>query len=305
MIIVIQITFIQIEVNGFCMKLNRDRIILTVIMAALTAGAGWTGFYHFQRPAALPDTKSVLVSPENSLVAKGKLQIHRVAEGENLSTIAEKYHLDIVTIETANDLTNETVQVGQELIILPEIGVLHQVKSGDTLWSLAREYQVTLDRLRSANDIELNRIEVGEKLFIPGGRPRSEVTISRGGDSRFHWPTTGDISSPFGYRGGRMHEGVDIANDTGTSVQAARDGKVTFAGWCSGYGYAIVIDHGQGISSLYGHLSDYSVQVGQFVRQGQSVGTMGSTGNSTGPHLHFEVRQQGKPVNPLYVLPER
>ncbi|MBU2700695.1 murein DD-endopeptidase MepM/ murein hydrolase activator NlpD [Sporomusaceae bacterium BoRhaA] len=287
------------------MRFNRDKIILTVIMAALTTGVGWSGFYYFQQPVVLPDTTSVLVSPESSLPAKGKLYIHHVAEGENLGTIAEKYHIDIVTIEAANHLTNETVQIGQELIILPEIGVLHQVKPGDTLWSLAKEYQVDLDRLRSANDIEQNRIEVGEKLFIPGGRPRSEVAISRGGDNRFQWPTIGEISSPFGYRDGRMHEGVDIANNAGTSVQAARDGKVTFAGWCSGYGYTIEIDHGQGVSSLYGHLSDYYVHVGQFVRQGQSVAVMGSTGNSTGPHLHFEVRHQGTPVNPLYLLPER
>ena len=202
-------------------------------------------------------------------------------------------------------MATETVTIGQELTILPQKGILHQVDAGDTLWSIAKQYQVTVEALRSANELQSDHITVGDNILIPGGRPRGEMAISRGRENRFIWPTTGEISSPFGFRWGRLHAGIDIANDEGTLIQAARPGKVTFVGWYDGYGNAVMIDHGQEVVSLYGHLSKFYVHVGQVVQRGQSVAAMGTTGDSTGPHLHFEVRQYGKPINPLTLLPDR
>jgi murein DD-endopeptidase MepM/ murein hydrolase activator NlpD len=127
-----------------------------------------------------------------------------------------------------------------------------------------------------------------------------------GGDSTpsssgFVWPTSGTVTSGYGPRWGRMHEGIDIAAPTGTSVRAAAAGRVIIAGSMGGYGSVVVIDHGGGISTLYAHLSSIWVGGGT-VSQGQGIGAVGCTGSCTGPHLHFEVRVNGSPVNPLSYL---
>jgi murein DD-endopeptidase MepM/ murein hydrolase activator NlpD len=116
------------------------------------------------------------------------------------------------------------------------------------------------------------------------------------------WPVSGPVTSPFGWRWGRMHEGVDIAVPTGTPIAAAASGRVIYAGWMGGYGNLVVIDHGGGLSTAYGHQSSVAVAVGQIVSQGQTVGYSDCTGHCFGPHLHFEVRVNGQPVDPLRYL---
>jgi murein DD-endopeptidase MepM/ murein hydrolase activator NlpD len=116
------------------------------------------------------------------------------------------------------------------------------------------------------------------------------------------WPVHGPVTSGFGWRWGRMHEGIDIAVPSGTSVVAAASGTVVTAGWLGGYGNLIVIDHGNGLATAYGHNSSLAVGVGQQVAQGQLIAYSGSTGHSTGPHVHFEVRVNGSPVDPLNYL---
>ncbi len=116
------------------------------------------------------------------------------------------------------------------------------------------------------------------------------------------WPVSGPVTSYFGWRWGRMHEGIDIAVPTGTAVVAAASGQVVYAGWMGGYGNLVLIDHGGGLATAYGHNSGFAVGGGQSVGQGQVVAYAGSTGNSTGPHVHFEVRVNGSPVDPLGYL---
>jgi murein DD-endopeptidase MepM/ murein hydrolase activator NlpD len=118
----------------------------------------------------------------------------------------------------------------------------------------------------------------------------------------FIWPVNGPVTSPFGWRWGRMHEGTDIGAGDGTPIRAAASGQVVYAGWMSGYGNLVAIDHGRGISTAYGHQSSIAVGVGQVVSQGQTVGYVGCTGHCFGPHLHFEVRINGSPVDPLGYL---
>jgi murein DD-endopeptidase MepM/ murein hydrolase activator NlpD len=118
----------------------------------------------------------------------------------------------------------------------------------------------------------------------------------------FIWPTSGTLTSGFGWRWGRMHEGIDIAAPTGTPISAAASGTVIHAGWMGGYGNLVVIDHGNGLATAYGHQSSIAVASGTYVSQGQTIGYVGSTGHSTGPHLHFEVRVNGSPVDPLGYL---
>ena len=125
---------------------------------------------------------------------------------------------------------------------------------------------------------------------------------SRHGSGRFIWPVNGTFTSPFGYRWGRLHAGIDIAVPEGTPIRAADGGTVAIAGWTGGYGNYTCVNHGGGVSTCYGHQSRIAVSVGQSVSQGQVIGYSGNTGNSTGPHLHFEVRIGGNPVDPMGYL---
>jgi murein DD-endopeptidase MepM/ murein hydrolase activator NlpD len=138
-------------------------------------------------------------------------------------------------------------------------------------------------------------------------RQAQSVSSYSAGDSTpsaagFIWPVNGPVVSPFGWRWGRMHEGIDIAVGYGTPIRAAASGRVVYAGWMSGYGNLVAIDHGGGISTAYGHQSSIAVGVGQVVSQGATIGYVGCTGHCFGPHLHFEVRVNGSPVDPLGYL---
>ncbi|SDE23535.1 peptidoglycan DD-metalloendopeptidase family protein [Sporomusa acidovorans] len=263
-------------------------------------------------PKPLPD---VINSPSTTENQPAKVQVaavspqpviknHTVKDGDTLSGIAEQYGIDLETLEAANPGISELIHPGDELVILPQKGAIHQVSTGDTLWDIAHTYGVQIESIKTANAKDSDQVAAGEKLFIPGARwARVDTAVARGSASRFIWPTKGEISSPFGWRWGRLHEGVDIANDIGTYVMSARAGQVIWAGWRGGYGYAVMIDHGGGYVSLYGHLSDFYVERGQFVRAGQRIASMGNTGNSTGPHLHFEIQKDGQPVDPMGYLP--
>ncbi len=150
--------------------------------------------------------------------------------------------------------------------------------------------------LESEREIEAQQASGRRAAGIAGTPPRS--------NGRFSWPVTGMITSPFGWRsnpfggGPEFHQGLDIAAPMGTTVTAAAAGTVIMAQWYGGYGNYILIDHGDHYSTGYGHLSAIYVSIGQVVQRGQAIGAVGSTGQSTGPHLHFEVRIDGKPVDP-------
>jgi murein DD-endopeptidase MepM/ murein hydrolase activator NlpD len=132
----------------------------------------------------------------------------------------------------------------------------------------------------------------------PANSPAAKV-----GGNGVAWPTQGTVTSGFGYRWGALHAGLDIANNIGTPIRAAKAGSIILAGWYGGYGNCIVIDQGGGFSTLYGHMNRLRASEGQRVSQGDLIGEMGSTGNSTGPHLHFETRVNGNPQDPTRYLP--
>lgn len=191
------------------------------------------------------------------------------------------------------------------------------VQDGQTVWEIAETYDMTVDAIVEANGLPSGAlIRAGQRLAIPGGAadiPRrvtlsrslsSAVSIARG----FIWPARGRITSGFGPRrhpifGTReMHTGIDIGAPSGTPVFAARPGRVTFAGVESGYGKLVVIDHGGGVTTWYSHLSIIAVRIGQVVQHAEMVGRVGNTGFSTGPHLLFEIRVNGRPLDPLKYL---
>lgn len=239
--------------------------------------------------------------------AKPQVLTHIVQSGETLWDIARAYGTDVNTIAQVNNMGNvHRLAVGQKLAILTVVGVLHTVEQGETLWDIARMYSVGQDKIIEANEIaNPHSVRVGQQIIIPGARERVQrYQLVRNGvlQPSFSWPMRGRISSHFGMRWGRMHYGVDIAAPTGTSVRAAADGRVTFAGRNGGYGNLVIIDHGKGVETRYAHNSRLLVSVGAWVERGQIIARSGNTGNSTGPHLHFEIRYRAKAVDPIKFL---
>jgi len=195
-------------------------------------------------------------------------------------------------------------------------GVYHTVERGQTLWRISKTYGVDMQLIAEYNDIyDPDRIYEGQELFIPNAgeiREVKDVTVPTGdadmgeiilNKGLFLWPTEGLVYSLFGMRWGRMHRGIDISGKTGTPVLAARDGTVTFAGVKGGYGNIVILGHEDEYETRYAHLSTIKASVGDAVQTGDVIGLMGSTGRSTGPHLHFEIRKDDTARNPLFFLP--
>lgn len=194
-------------------------------------------------------------------------------------------------------------------------GVYHQVKPGETLWRICKTYGVSMQEVAELNNItDPASIRAGLKIFIPGSKRVLEVDSKRVSGpedegkislqkGKFHWPVRGEISSMFGARDKRIHNGIDIRTSRGQNVQAAQEGEVSYAGTLQGYGRLVVIQHAGHYSTVYAHLRDISVKKGQSVKKGDIIGRVGDSGNATGPHLHFEIRLRGRPRNPMFYLP--
>jgi murein DD-endopeptidase MepM/ murein hydrolase activator NlpD len=206
------------------------------------------------------------------------------------------------------------LQIGQQLVILPVDGVYHTVAKGDTLEGIAKKYKATIESITGVSFNTLQppdyKIEPGMKLIVAGGEKPyvpKVVTAYTGsvpqgarGTGRFQWPVLGTITQ--GYWWG--HRALDLGAATGSRVYAADGGFVSFAGWTDiGYGNLVVVDHANGYATYYAHLSGFRVYAGQGVQRGQLIGLVGSTGNSSGPHLHFEIRYNHSLLNPRLYLP--
>jgi murein DD-endopeptidase MepM/ murein hydrolase activator NlpD len=177
--------------------------------------------------------------------------------------------------------------------------VAAQADKRSTLASLTAD---RADVLAEIEALEAQSARLGAAIRAAQSQSSGTTAPPVGGSGVLQWPVSGPVTSGFGWRWGRMHEGIDIAVPTGTPVGAAGSGTVIYAGWMGGYGYLVAIDHGGGLSTAYGHNSSVSVSVGQSVEAGQTIALAGSTGHSTGPHVHFETRVNGRPVDPLTYL---
>ncbi len=206
-------------------------------------------------------------------------------------------------------------------------GVWHTIKQGETIESISQTYSISKTTIQRMNDIfDSNDLSPGMKIYIPKPRhiqiippkiakkvppkiakksPSRKIQKKTVVKAKFSWPSQGTISSGFGIRHGRMHEGLDITKDRGKEIRAAAAGTVDFAGNKNGYGKTIIINHGKGFQTLYAHNSRIYVRKGMRVKEGSKISQMGSSGKSSGIHLHFEIRFQGKPQNPLRYLPVR
>ncbi len=262
--------------------------------------------------------EEVVVDPtgDEELDPAPQLLSYTVVAGDSLSSIAAKYGTDVTTLMGLNSLSSDNhLQVGKTIKVLTVKGVVHKIAKGDTLWDISMTYKVDSETIQKANpEMVPAALKLGYELIIPGGKTPRVSSVSRGNTSRsgssseavgssYVWPVKGRITSGFGLRSGGFHEAIDIGIPTGTTVRAARSGKVTFSGWASGYGYLVKISHSSGYETRYAHNSKLLVSVGQQVEQGQAIAYSGSTGNSTGPHLHFEIRKNGAALNPMSLLP--
>jgi len=264
------------------------------------------------------------------------ISTYTVQSGDTLFGIAEKFNLKPETLVWSNPILKDDphlLRPGQELRIPPINGVLRDVQAGDKLEVLAQYYQVTVDDIVNwpGNDLDFDnpQITVGQELMVPNGvrefvqfvipqikrAVKSALPLDAGpgacgggysggaiGSGSFIWPANNHFLSGNNYWAG--HLGIDIAAGLGAPIYAADGGVIVFAGWSNwGYGNMVVIDHGNGWQTLYAHLSQWNVSCGQSVLQGNLVGLAGSTGNSSGPHLHFEMNYQGSRPNPYNYLP--
>lgn len=272
------------------------------------------------KPVILPgvDVGDVVAETDDQRTRNG-VKIHVVQPGDIIGKIAEIYRLNVTTILWANGLTSRSyIRPGDELKILPVDGVMHKVARGDTVSKIAKKYDTDQAKIVEQNKLQKDGsdIVIGEELIIPGGviqrryvaAPRSSSafrsiaapppSVNAPAGSGYLWPTSvRRITQYFGWR----HTGLDVAGPVGTPIYASKAGKVTRSqcGWNGGYGCYIIIDHGGGVQTLYAHNSQHYVSVGQQVSQGQTIAAMGSTGRSTGPHIHYEVRVNGRRQNPL------
>ncbi|MBX4195946.1 peptidoglycan DD-metalloendopeptidase family protein [Candidatus Parcubacteria bacterium] len=242
---------------------------------------------------------------EGGFGGSSQISTYIVREGDTLSTIAKMFGVSVNTIAWANDIKGGRISVGQSLVILPISGVKHIVVKGDTLQSIAKRYKADLDDLLSYNGLASDtKLSVGDEVIVPDGEITTVVSNTMAGSSG------SNISVSSGYylrpvQGGRKtqglhgHNGVDLGGlPVGSPVMAAAEGTVIVArssGYNGGYGLYVVISHDNGTQTLYAHLSQVNVSVGEKTAKGEIVGKLGNTGKSTGPHLHFEVRGAKNP----------
>ncbi|MBA4541859.1 MULTISPECIES: M23 family metallopeptidase [Thermoactinomyces] len=282
---------------------------------------------HIAQEAVIQYLNPISQVAEGNLAAtvETKPLTYQVKNGDTLSSIGRFFGMPYEDLARFNRLENpDFLEEGQQLNI-PLVRKWVRLKFGDTAERLAREYKTTKELLLHLNP-DLDKatyagqlVAVPQKVEIPKQSSpvpvekenrKNQMKLVKGsvvpfqGSYVFRWPITGQITSNFGWRHGRMHKGIDIWNaaKSQTEIHAALGGTVVRAGYAGTYGNLVVIDHGGGWVTYYAHLSRIMVSKGEKVSTGQQLGYMGQTGRATGYHLHFEVRKNGKAINPLLVL---
>lgn len=338
---ILHIQFIRFEKGKgiFVGKLYRQRgkqskRLIHFGMSALAAGGIIIGPYIAKEfPGRSVDPWSVVSAPQvlsastdnpntstNISPNRESIITYNVQGGDTVSSIADKFGISVDTIRWANNMGSaDSISVGDTLKILPVSGIAHVVQKGDTIESIAKQYKLPSSQpivdfpFNTFVNDETFELAIGQTVIVPNGVKaeaggesavaiQTQITPNAGtvvASGQFVWPTQGIITQNFYW----YHPGVDIANASAPNVVAADSGTIIHASWDNtGYGNMIMIDHGNGVQTLYGHLQAFYVSLGQTVNRGDAIGRMGSTGRSTGTHLHFEIHMNGIHVNPLNYL---
>ncbi len=307
------------------MDLFVRRVYLSVAVALIVL---WAGMFIWVLYAMKPEISSFISAPAPlisespgdsipSLQVPGlHFSIYHTLPGDSFSILSKKFQVSEAALRSLNQANDSTEPKTNTIVFIPsKDGIFHMVQPGQGLADIARAYGLSLKEILKAN---LKRgdsdLKPGEILFLPGAvyLTRQDVrwialaslTATKG----FLKPTTGRFADGFGERlhpithKMTFHEGLDLAPGLGARVVASQDGRVIFTGILAGYGRLIILDHGQGLTSWYAHLDKILVKPAQVVKRGELIGKVGNSGRVTGPHLHFEVRLNGKPQNPLIYL---
>jgi murein DD-endopeptidase MepM/ murein hydrolase activator NlpD len=252
-----------------------------------------------------PDEESVKAVP---LPRALELSNYTVRPGDSIGAIAKRFSRSADSILSVNGIKSVKALKSGAVLRIPNMdGVLHVVARGESLGKIAKDSKVEVTAIVDANDLGSSTLKVGQSIFIPGARLNSSELQKIYGTTVL-WPVRGPISSYFGIRSDpftgvrRFHGGIDIVVDMGTPVKAAMDGRVADLGYNANYGNYVIMNNGDGIQTLYGHLSGFCVTAGQSIAAGAVIAKSGNTGYSTGPHLHFGVYKGGTATNPLKML---
>jgi murein DD-endopeptidase MepM/ murein hydrolase activator NlpD len=281
-------------------------------------GHGIGGGYIAEEPI-LEEESAVLLTPaslesalEPGSISKSRILFcnsHLVQSGENISSLAINFGLNQDTIISVNKIFNSRLlQIGKVLKIPNQDGVFHSVKSGENLSGIAEKYNANSEAIKTVNELFSDKVVAGTDLFIPGARLDWSKLQEINGDL-FIWPVNGNITSSYGWRRNpfnrslrHFHNGIDIKGSTGTPIRAAMAGRVSAVGYDNIFGNYVVISHHSGYRTLYGHMSVIRTKTGAYVAQGERIGDVGSTGQSTGSHLHFTVYKNGATTNPRALI---
>lgn len=257
----------------------------------------------------IPDRLNRFIEATGSDISN---EMYVVKSGDSLWELSARYGLTVEELRYLNGLEREKnlIVTGQRLRVSTEKPVTHMVKRGENLWVIASSYNVEVSDLVEKNRIsDADYLLEGEKLVVLPNRSgtaknkqvaQATQQVSRNlatGD--FVWPVQGFVSSGFGIRDGRQHQGVDIAAAEGTTIRVTKKGRVVFAGPRGTYGLAVIIEHSGEMQTLYAHCSKLLVSADEDVTAGQAIAEVGNTGRSNGPHLHFEIIRQGVHCDPL------
>jgi murein DD-endopeptidase MepM/ murein hydrolase activator NlpD len=292
---------------------------------ALSPGEDHGGIMHLASYAGISPLMPVPVSPRSApteafppgeggaipldLIETFRWESYQVQKGDSVSGIAAARSISIDAIIASNGIANAKRLREGDVIRIPNMdGIPYTVKRGDSLNKISTAMGVPLSAILDANNLESNTITAGMTLFIPGAKMRREdLKLALG--ELFVYPIRGQLTSPYGWRNDpfgsgvrRYHAALDLAARLGTPVKASMDGRVETVGLNATFGKYIIISHDSGYQTMYAHLNSTSVTQGSYVYQGSKIGEVGSTGYSTGPHLHFALYKNGRPINPLEFL---
>ncbi|MDR2901142.1 MAG: M23 family metallopeptidase [Treponema sp.] len=312
--------FIALALIVSFLTLNRDKLNNSVVNplddnAYQSAMAAYTGIIA---PSAADIPADALVQ-ENlnldddpiplDLMETFSWKDYTIKRGDSISKIAASSSLSMDTIIALNDISNaKRIREGTVLRIPNMDGIPYTVKNGDSLSRISAKFEVPLEAILDANGIESEVLMAGTNLFIPGARMAREDLKKALGEF-FLYPIKGRLTSPFGWRTDpvngvvrRHHAAVDLAAPTGTPIKASADGIISVAGTNATFGKYVIITHSDGYNTMYAHMNKIYLNKDTKVLQGTVIGEVGSTGYSTGPHLHFGVFKNGRAINPLDFL---
>ncbi len=269
-------------------------------------------------------------------------QYHIVKPGDTLKSISRDYSIPVEQLKIFNSLSDEKIFLGQKIYLSPRPSLYreyvtvrsiprskyHLVKPRETIHRIAKMYDLSIFEVIEYNNLTTYQLQPGQKIWLEPGHltqaptpepktpkptvaPPPQEKIARFNtppkvkrDQQIHLPVNGDVTSEFGNRNGRIHKGIDIAAPKGTPIHAALEGKVVYAGVQRGYGNVIILEHVDYIMTVYAHNETNLVRLGDKVNRAQPIATVGSSGTSDGPHLHFEYRVNGQAIDPREVLPD-